>query len=200
MKMMLCLLFSFLLGSIPTAFLLAKKVKGVDIRQHGSGNVGATNAFRVLGKKYGALVFIFDFLKGAVPAWITAALYSTSSEAPLLALLVGMAAILGHIFTPFLGFKGGKGVATGSGVLCASYPILFVCTMLIWTVAFFLTRTVSLSSLLAIAGLVLTSLWWDHDIRATLAFFSLFLLILWSHRSNIYRLLRGEEYKFAKKR
>ncbi len=199
LKFLVCFIFSFLLGSIPTAYLAVKKVKGLDIRQHGSGNVGATNAFRVLGKKYGSLVFLADFLKGAAPAFAAKMLFQGNTDADLLALMVGLAAILGHIFTPFLGFRGGKGVATGSGALCGSYPLLFLCAFAAWALAFLVTRIVSVSSLLSLAALVLASFWLVPDRRATLLFLSLFLLIFWTHRTNIYRLLTGNEYKFDKK-
>src|SRR3989338_2661219 len=108
---------SFFCGSIPFA-LIASKMKGVDIRLHGSGNVGATNAWRVLGKKIGVIVFLADFLKGFLPVFIfdnTAVAHSSK----LLILMIGASAILGHVFSPFLGFKGGKGVATGAGVLAS---------------------------------------------------------------------------------
>jgi len=197
MKLFLCLLFSFLSGSIPTAYLVTRKVAGLDIRKHGSGNVGATNAFRVVGKKWGSLVFAADFLKGAIPVWVTLAVFPGT---PLLPFSVGIAAILGHIFTPFLGFKGGKGVATGSGVLFGAYPALFLCVLAAWGLLFLITRTVSVSSLFALLTLVISSFWLVQDRRATLLFFILFLLITWSHRSNIFRLLKGEELKFSKKK
>ena len=199
MILTLCFLASFTLGAIPTAFLVAKKARGIDIRKEGSGNVGATNAFRVLGKKYGAFVFLVDFLKGALPAWIMLNLFSADPQAPLLALAAGIAAILGHIFTPFLGFKGGKGVATGAGALCGSFPLLFLCAALVWLLVFLCTKIVSLSSLLALGILVPLSFWLVEDRRTTLVFFALFLLIAWSHRANLVRLWRGEEHSFAKK-
>ena len=198
MKFALFLTASFFLGSIPTAYLMVLKVKGVDIRRHGSGNVGATNAFRVMGKKYGALVFFIDFLKGLIPAWIAQSYYSGVAQAPILALAVGVAAILGHIFTPFLGFKGGKGVATGAGALCGVYPWLFLYIFLVWILAFLTTRLVSLSSLLAMAVLVPISFWYRQDKAITGVFFGLFLLIGWTHRDNIIRLLQRKEERITK--
>ena len=199
MKTSLFLLFSFFLGAIPTAYLVTKRVKGIDIRQHGSGNVGATNAFRVLGKKYGALVLFLDFLKGFVPVFLGQALFSPGLPTPLIALIAGVMAILGHIFTPFLGFKGGKGIATGAGVVCMAYPLLFLIALIIWGGTFLLTRTVSLSSLVALASLVPLSYWFVRDGQTSLLFLLLFFLIAWTHRSNIGRILSGKELKIDKK-
>lgn len=191
---------SFLLGSVPTALLAARKLKGIDIRKHGSGNVGATNAFRVLGKKAGLFVFAVDFLKGAAPAWAAIAIFGAGYEDPrMLALGAGLAAVLGHIYNPFLGFKGGKGVATGAGALCGSYPPLFFVAAMTFGVLFYFSRIVSLSSLAAIAILVPGC--WIHtqDGRLTSLFFALFILLCWTHRQNIQRLMRGEERPIVKK-
>ena len=199
-RIVISFFFSFFLGSIPTAFLLVKKIKGLDIREHGSGNVGATNAFRVLGKKGGSLVFALDFLKGAIPAWLVLALYPSGGiSVPTVALIVASAAILGHIFTPFLGFRGGKGVATGAGAVFGAYPLLFLGALAVWVVVFLITRTVSISSLFALIFLVALSFWVVPDRLSIAVLFALFLLILWSHRSNILRLLNKSELKFDKK-
>ena len=191
---------AFWLGAIPTAYLVVRAVKGLDIREHGSGNVGATNAFRVLGRGWGFFVFAMDFVKGAAPAFLTAYFFRDNASAEFFALLAGCAAILGHIFSPFLGFKGGKGVATGSGVVAASNPLLFFYAICVWFLAYFLSKTVSLSSLIAIGGLCVINFFMVPDKRLSLIYFALFLLILWSHRSNIIRLLTGNELKFDKKK
>lgn len=191
---------AFLLGSFPTAYIVAKKIKGIDIRQHGSGNVGATNAFRVLGKKWGIFVFAVDFFKGALP--VILAKLCLSIDATLLggvALLIGVCAILGHIFSPFLGFRGGKGVATGAGVLLTSFPALFFISALVWYTTFKLFRMVSLSSLIALLSMFILSLFVTSDHLAQGLFLALLILISWSHRSNIQRILRGEEPKFINK-
>ncbi len=199
MTFLICFLASFLLGSIPTAYIVTKKIKGLDIRQYGSGNVGATNAFRVLGKKYGIFVFVIDFLKGAVPAWAVLWFFRENPDASLWALGAGVAAILGHIFTPFLGFKGGKGVATGAGAVFGAYPLLFLASAVGWIAVFLGTRLVSLSSLTALASLVVIAFARIPDRRVGLIFLGLFLLVSWSHRSNIGRLIKGQELKIAKK-
>src|SRR3989344_8484133 len=127
MRFPLLFLAAFTIGSFPTAYVVGRVVKKIDIRQHGSGNVGATNVFRVLGKKYGLLVFAIDFLKGAAAVWLVYLLLKNPSSpiasrcpafltSQSLALWIGLGAILGHVFTPYLRFKGGKGIATGAGV------------------------------------------------------------------------------------
>lgn len=182
---------SILCGSIPFAFI-AGKIKGIDIRQHGSGNVGATNAFRVLGKKIGSLVFLADFLKGFLPVFILKNYYLTHSS-KLLFLFIGASAILGHVFTPFLGFKGGKGIATGAGVLAGSFPMLFVIVIGSWILSFTLTRIVSVSSIIGVAVLLLSAIFFREPIGVILFFLCVLLFFLWTHRLNIYRLIRGQE-------
>lgn len=187
---------AFFCGSLPTAFIVAKKIKGIDIRHHGSGNVGATNAFRVLGKGPGSFVFAVDFLKGFLPVWF----FSNSSAnafscAPL---LVGVFAILGHIFTPFLGFRGGKGVATGSGVLAGSHPVLFALSFLSWVLIFICTKIVSISSILAVIVLSVSAWVMAPGEASTFLLSALSAFVLWTHRANISRLLRGEEKPVGK--
>ncbi len=202
----LLLLFSFLIGSIPFGFLIARS-KGVDIRQHGSGNIGATNVFRTLGKKWGVLVFVLDALKGALPV----ALAGVASQQfgildPALAsVLAGIATILGHNFTPWLGFKGGKGIATSAGVLLALVPVASLCITVVWFLVFKISRYVSLASIAAAISLpiavgILLYLGWLKS-PVLLAFSILAtLLAVWQHRSNIQRLLNGTESRFEKKR
>ncbi len=187
---------AFICGSFPTAFIVAKYLKGIDIRQHGSGNVGATNVFRVLGRGPGSFVFVIDFLKGFIPVLIfSRSAENTASHMPL---LIGALAILGHIFTPFLKFKGGKGVATGSGVLAASHPLLFVMAFVAWVICFVATKIVSISSIVAV--IILSAAAWvlyPAD-SATYVLTALSLFVLWTHRSNVARLVRGEEKKIGK--
>ncbi len=177
MKLILFFVAAFLCGSFPTAYLVAKRLKGVDIRTKGSGNVGATNAFRVLGKGPGAFVFVIDFLKGALPAYAFARLSAPALDAyPETALLFGVAAILGHVFTPFLGF--------------------FLASFGVWLLVFCLTRMVSVSSLLAGTFLLVVCIL-THQSHALLAIFTgLLAFILWTHRSNIARLITRSENKF----
>jgi glycerol-3-phosphate acyltransferase PlsY len=184
---------AFMAGSIPTAYLVARRLEGIDIRKHGSGNVGATNAFRVLGNGPGSFVFLIDFLKGFLPVMLYQA--ALPGFAPEAALGVGAAAILGHMLTPFLGFKGGKGVATGSGAIAAFNPLLFLVALLVWLITFGAIRIVSLSSLAAAIALFVSSAWLYRG-GAVMAIFGGFLgLALWGHRNNLVRLLRRTEKK-----
>ena len=182
----------FLCGSIPTAYIFGRYFKNVDIRQHGSGNVGATNAFRVLGKKLGAAVFVIDFLKGLLPVLVLENYFQMSSDD---ALWFGSAAILGHIFTPFLKFRGGKGVATGAGVVAGSYPPLILVALVAWVAVFICTRLVAVASLAAAGTLPLASFFLPIRPQNILFLTSIFLLIVWTHRSNIQRLIRKQETK-----
>ena len=141
-----CLL-AFIFGSMPTAYWTARRLKGIDIRQHGSGNAGATNVTRVLGRGPGYFVFAIDFLKGFFPVFIYSHPNSLHSPNQEKMLLVGACAVLGHVFSPWLGFKGGKGVATGAGMLAAAVPVNFLIALISWVLLFLVTRTVSVSSL-----------------------------------------------------
>jgi len=189
------LVLAYLLGSFPTAYIAGRWLKGLDIREHGSGNVGTTNAFRVLGKGPGTVVFIIDFLKGALPVYFfkISSLGALSSSAALLA--VGMAALLGHVYTPFLRFKGGKGIATGAGMLAVGFPALFAIALLVWIVTFAITRIVSTSSMGAAIALAIASAVLGYHLQTVLIFTAIAGFVFWTHRSNIGRLLRGEEGK-----
>lgn len=198
----------YLSGSLPFGYW-AGKLKGIDIRQHGSGNIGATNVFRVLGKGMGIPVFILDALKGWLPAWL-AGLWLQQQGAALelvsaAAVVAGLAAVLGHMFTFWLGFKGGKGVATTAGVLLGIAPLAMLGGLAVWLLFFFTTRYVSLASMMAGVGVVATmtitmarSGRWD---LVMLGFGVLImLLVIVRHRSNITRLLAGTESKAGQKK
>lgn len=189
----------FFVGSFPTAFVVAKKLSGVDIRKEGSGNVGATNTFRVLGKGPGIFVFVVDFLKGFLPVFVYARIAAPTHLHDEKLLLVGSVAILGHVFTPFLGFKGGKGVATGAGVLCAALPIVFVFSLVTWLITFLITRVVSISSLVALGVLSVASLALGKGWSITGILLGFQIFIVWTHRSNISRLRSGQENTFNRK-
>ena len=153
MTNLLVALIAYLIGSIPTGFLMAK-MRGVDIRSVGSGNIGATNVFRVLGKGPGVMVLLIDALKGFLPAKFLPALFlhGASISSPryqYLALIAGVFAILGHNYTCWLRFKGGKGVATTAGVLIAWVPLAFLIALGSWLVVFGVSRYVSLASIAA---------------------------------------------------
>lgn len=195
----------YLLGSVPTGYLLGRS-RGLDIRQHGSGNIGATNVWRVMGRNWGLLAFAADFLKGFLFLFILKKLEMQSMQAwtaDLLLVLCGLAAIVGHNYTPWLGFKGGKGIATSAGVLGALMPPVLAVALSLWIVATLLTRFVSVGSILAAASLAPLA-WWFYP--GQWIFFGLACLAgglaIWRHASNIQRLLAGTESRieFGKKK
>jgi acyl-phosphate glycerol 3-phosphate acyltransferase len=189
---------AYLLGSIPVGFLLARRY-GVDIRTAGSGNIGATNVYRVLGKRLGVVVFVLDFLKGAVPVVVAQWL----DVYPPLPVFAGLAAILGHMCPVWLNFRGGKGVATGAGVVAVLLPVPTAGALLVWLAFFSATRIVSLSSLVAAAALVgfrllFTSNPFGPEQSMLTGFCWLAaVLVFLRHRSNLSRLLRGTEPPIA---
>lgn len=186
----------YLVGSFPTGYLLGKS-RGVDIRQHGSGNIGATNVGRILGRNWGFFAFGCDFLKGFLPLYLVQVFFQASGEIgsnPFLLVVCGLCTILGHNYTPWLGFKGGKGIATSAGVLAALMPWVLAVALSLWIIATLATRTVSIGSLLAAAVLPPAAAWfypgnWIYFGLAVLAGG----LAAWRHRSNIQRLLAGTE-------
>lgn len=198
----------YLSGSLPFGYW-AGKLKGIDIRQHGSGNIGATNVIRVLGKGVGIPVFILDALKGWLPAWFAG--YTLAQQGAGLeivsagAVIAGLAAVLGHMFTFWLGFKGGKGVATTAGVLLGIAPLAMLGGLAVWLLFFFTTRYVSLASMMAGVGVVATMAvvmvrhgQWDF---VMLGFGVLIMvLVIVRHRSNISRILAGTESKAGRKK
>ncbi len=197
------LLATYLLGSVPFSYILGKLIKGIDIRQYGSGNVGATNALRVLGTKYGVLALLLDALKGLAPILIARAIFPEVTD--LFLILVGLFAILGHIFTIFLRFKGGKGVATSAGVFAALLPVAVVFSLLVFIISVVLFRYVSLGSILAALSLLVVTL--IRNIRYEFAELELLIFvalivifIIFKHRSNIKRLINGNENKISFKK
>jgi glycerol-3-phosphate acyltransferase PlsY len=196
-------LVAYLLGSIPTGFLVAK-ARGVDIRTVGSGNIGATNAFRVLGKGFGIFVLLMDALKGWVAVQIGAALVAKLLPGPPLEYLritAGVAAILGHNFTCWLHFKGGKGIATSAGVLIALVPLALVIILSIFIILFVTTRYVSVGSIAAAFTLPFAT-WFtqNHDIGLTAVMAAIGALAILKHRKNIQRLLNGTENRIQFKK
>ncbi|MFA6549040.1 MAG: glycerol-3-phosphate 1-O-acyltransferase PlsY [Candidatus Margulisiibacteriota bacterium] len=189
---MLIFILSYLIGSIPFGLLIGK-LKGIDIRQHGSGNIGATNVFRTLGPRLGTLVFILDLLKGAVPVWI--ALSLTPQHWPVIA--AGAAAIIGHSFPIFLKFKGGKGVATGLGVLLAIAPDIFAVALVSAIIVIFISRYVSVGSMFTAVLIALLFWFWHKPLSYCLAVTLLTGLVLLRHVPNIKRLQHGTEPKIG---
>jgi acyl phosphate:glycerol-3-phosphate acyltransferase len=193
-------LISYLAGSIPSAYI-AGKFRGVDLRKHGSGNLGATNVVRVLGAKIGAVVFLADLLKGFLPVYFLPR-YTETLRPEVWALVYGVAAIAGHVKPIFLlGKGGGKGVATATGVFLALAPVPVLVTNAVWITVFYFTRYVSLASLLAAAVLPVAILVWTRNPQSPVFIASVIIasFVFWTHRANIGRLRRGEEHRFVKK-
>ena len=200
----LYIVIAYLLGSIPFG-LLAGKMKGLDIRQHGSGNIGTTNVFRVCGKSLGIVVFMLDVLKGIVPVLIAKqAVQDPNVGEGLQPILAGVFAILGHNFPVWLKFKGGKGIATSAGVLGGLLPWTLLVAVITWIGFFIATRYVSVASILAAVSLPITTavLTYRSDgLPTAYLVFTLIiaLLAIWRHRSNIQRLRAGKENRFVRK-
>lgn len=186
---------SYLIGSIPFGYLIGKIWK-IDIRLHGSKNIGATNVWRVMGKKWGILVFILDFLKGYLPLLILGIFWNheNSVNDKTIMVISAIALILGHNYSLWLDFKGGKGIATSAGILVALMPLSFVAAFLVWLIGFLLTRIVSVGSILACLALPVSA-FFIYRSEPILLFFSLLAggLGLLRHRANISRLWVGEE-------
>ena len=196
---------AYLLGSIPTSVWLGKALKGVDLRDQGSGNAGATNAFRVLGKPIGIAVLLFDIAKGFLAVsllHLQSEIHSGSEAWMLLKIGLGLLAVLGHIFPVFAGFKGGKGVATLTGVALAIHPLAALSAMGIYLLVFLLTRISALGSLLAVLTYPVWINWIYRTESLAIRLFSLavLVLVLITHRSNILRLVRGEEKSLLNKK
>ncbi len=186
---LLLLLGSYILGAIPTGYIITKLVKKVDVREYGSGNIGATNVYRVLGIKWALVVVLLDILKGVIP--ILAGMAVLESE--ILIILLGIVAIMGHNWTIFLGFKGGRGVATAGGVVFTLMPLPSFIGLIIWLTVVWVSRYVSLGSL-AIAIVVPFLVFFLED-SMTYTYFTIVmaLFVIIQHRENIKRLLEGNE-------
>jgi glycerol-3-phosphate acyltransferase PlsY len=189
---------SYLLGSTAFGLLLGLFVRGIDIRKHGSGNAGATNAGRVLGRPFGLIAFAGDFLKGwAASAWLGPLGTSLPEREPLLAAWCGAAAVIGHVWPVFFGFRGGKAVATGCGAVLGMDPLTFAVGGLAWLAVAATSRMVSLASL-AMCFAFPVFAWWrwkfkDGGPELVWVTLALALLVLWRHRANIERILAGKE-------
>jgi glycerol-3-phosphate acyltransferase PlsY len=191
----------YLVGSFPTGYLIGR-LRGIDVRQHGSGNIGATNVGRVLGRNWGLAAFACDFLKGFLPLFFLQRSFATTAPWQVQALLVtcGIAAVLGHNYTPWLGFKGGKGIATSAGILAALLPLSLL-VFLIWLVVVAITRLVSLGSILAAIALPIATAFFYPGQWVYFAFACVVgLLAVWRHRGNIARLRAGTESRLGEKR
>ena len=186
----LLLTLAYLIGAIPFSAIIAK-FKGVDLRRVGSGNYGATNVYRALGLNYALLVFILDALKGTAVVYLTMSMFTS----PVLHVLIGFTAIFGHTFSLFLGFKGGKGVATAAGVFAILAPKPFLITFLVVIAVIYLTKIVSIGTLI---GCVLLPILMVVFNTSPVIFYSILpisFFIVIKHRSNIVRLIKGTENK-----
>ncbi len=187
---------AYLFGAIPFGLLVAK-MHGVDIRSKGSGNIGATNVLRVIGKGWGIFTFVLDALKGFIPAFVFPRLANLDNE---WGVLFGLAAIIGHTFPVYLRFKGGKGVATSAGMLIGVALLPVGVGLLFWIICMAIWRYVSLASIVASAASVVTVWVVDKGLVVNIALTVLGALIIWLHRTNIKRLLNGTESRFGKKK
>lgn len=239
MQLWLCPVLAFLLGSIPFGLIIAR-AKGINIREHGSGNIGATNVLRVVGKKYGISCLLLDALKGFIPVFIAInliritgksnpleidalapfALILPASEqflGQLVHVITALAAILGHNYSPWVGFRGGKGIATSAGVLLGLMPFGVLLLLVVWLIVFAATRYVSVASMIAAVALPLMvhygarfhhvqndkslpTLWEAGTWNKPLFYFSIVIAVLavWKHRTNIQRLRDGTESRFTR--
>ena len=189
---------SYLLGAIPTSYLAGRLVRGIDLREHGSRNLGATNLYRVLGWRYAVPVGLLDAAKGFIPVVAFAPRVSPSD---LFALVCGLTAVLGHAFSVFVGFKGGKGVATAAGVMLGLAPVALAVATAVWIALVFTTGYVSLGSIAAAAVFPIAVLLFDRPAERGMLWLDVAVAaaIIWFHRGNIQRLLKGTENRFGRR-
>jgi len=196
-KILLFAILAYFMGSLPNGVMIGKRVKGIDIRDHGSGNSGATNAYRVLGAKYGIMVLVADVLKGFIPVMLA----DMAGIGGIVLILIGIVAVVGHSLSLFLEFKGGKGVATSLGVFLYLVPQVMLVIVAVFVGVVYLTRYISLASIIGAALLPILTLVMplrEGIDRPSIFIISLFmgLFVIYRHRSNITRLLNGTENKF----
>jgi glycerol-3-phosphate acyltransferase PlsY len=194
MSSWLWLAVSYLLGAVPSGYIAGRAFRGIDLREHGSGNLGATNAFRVLGPRIAAPVMLFDLLKGFVPVWLFPQWDGSSSWG--WALAYGAAAIVGHVFPVYMSFRGGKGVATAAGVFLALAPVAVGVALLAWLVVLRISRMVSLASMIAALALLVMLLVTPQPPELRWLGAAIAAFVIYAHRANISRIRRGEEHRF----
>lgn len=190
----IALLAGYLLGSIPFGYLVSKYWKGINILEHGSGNIGFTNVLRTVGWPPALVVLVGDIGKGALAAWL-----GVATGGQLFGIFCGIAALLGHSFSVFLRFKGGKMVATGLGVLIVLTPKVALVAAVIWLSTLFLTRYVSLASILAAIGLFPSMFIFDESPGMKIFLAAAGLFVIYRHRNNIDKLIKGQEYKIGQR-
>jgi len=203
MTWLLIFVLSYLIGSVPWGYLFAR-LKGVDIRQHGSGNIGTANVLRVMGKKWGYLVFLCDFFKGILSVKLGSLIAAyLLVNVGLGSVIAALACVLGHDYPIWLGFKGGKGIATLAGTVLSLFPpLVFVSFGVVWIAVFLISRYTSLASISAVVALPIAAylIVAKTDLPLLLGFSVLMAaLAIWLHRANIARLLNGTENRFGRK-
>ena len=210
-ELLILILIAYVVGSTPTSIIVSRLKYKEDIREHGSGNAGATNVFRTFGWKPALFVTVIDVFKGWLPSYVAGNLNSETilfaSNPDALMIIAGFAAVLGHTYTVFAGFKGGKGVGTLAGMLIALFPIALPICLLVFIITLISTGIVSLGSMLAASALPVTlyiveGINADIQVSLTLRLFSLLipLFVIFTHRSNIKRMMEGTENRFEKAR
>jgi len=219
LNLLVVVILSYLVGSIPNSIIVSKLVKGIDIREHGSGNAGGSNVFRILGWKWGVAVIILDALKGALAVIIIARLYLDNFPFPnatpfddftLVQIICGLGAVIGHIWTVFAGFRVGKGIATALGFLITLITIDMLLALVVFTLTVTISRYISLGSLLAAVSIPLILVVRENIFNVDIPGYgtilpfmiALVLLVIYTHRKNIDRLIKGSESKisFVKKK
>ncbi|MEG0050833.1 MAG: glycerol-3-phosphate 1-O-acyltransferase PlsY [Terrisporobacter sp.] len=197
---LIIIIIAYLLGNISTSYIVAKKLAGVDIRTQGSGNAGSTNVLRTLGKKAGALTFVGDVLKGLSAVLIAKLMaYGLHVDQSTCAYLAVVAVVLGHNYPVFLGFKGGKGVATSLGSMLAMNPMIALVCLVFFIIIVAITKYVSLGSILGI-GLSPIIMMINHNTKGVLVTLFLTILVAYTHKENIKRLFNGTERKIGQKK
>jgi glycerol-3-phosphate acyltransferase PlsY len=214
LNLLFVVVLSYLVGSIPTSIILSKLLRGIDIRQHGSGNAGGTNVFRVLGWKWGVLTIILDAVKGAIVVVVVARLYLDNfpfnnitpfDDFTVVQIICGIAAVIGHVWTVFAGFRGGKGIATALGFLITLITIDMLLVLAVFTLTVTLSRYISLGSMMAAVSLPIILIVRENLFGVNIPGYNtilpfvigLVLLVLYTHRKNIDRLIKGSESKIS---
>lgn len=182
---------AYLIGSIPNGLIIGKLFWQIDLREHGSKNIGATNAYRTLGAKPAALIFIMDLLKGIIGVWLGSYMIGT----PLAMILGGIAAIIGHNWSAFLKFTGGKGVATGLGVIAMLMPQVTIVVFVTWLVIVYVTKYVSLASIVAAMMVPICSYFFNEPLEYLCFSLLAAVFVIYRHKSNVQRLINGNESK-----
>ena len=204
LSLLLVLVGSYFVGGIPFSYL-AGAWKGIDLREHGSGNLGASNTFRILGAKIALVVLVLDIAKGFLPV-LLARSWDVPGQEPIHELAAAVGAVVGHLFSPYLRFSGGKGIATSAGAFAALAPFAFACALAVFVIVFALKKIVSLASLSAVVTLPIAVYYTERLGLAPssndvfYASIVVMLVVVWKHRGNIKRLAAGTEPKLARRR